>query len=91
LVGVNSISLSAGSIGIVIGIILSLVIEPGQTSILIQAFVGGLASGTFIYIALVDILLVEFQTARDKWWKYVLCQFGFAAMTLSVLLFDHDT
>jgi len=73
--------------GIVIGIILSYVVS-GQASNIIQAFVGGIAAGTFIYIALVDVLLVEFAVARDKWWKYLLTLFGFTVITLSVLLFD---
>jgi len=75
--------------GIVIGLILSFVVT-GQASDVIQAFVGGIASGTFIYIALVDVLLVEFSVARDKWWKYLLTVFGFTVITLSVLLFDAD-
>jgi zinc transporter ZupT len=75
--------------GIVVGVILSYVVT-GKASDIIQAIVGGLASGTFIYIALVDVLLVEFQTAKDKWWKYVLAIFGFVVITLSVLLFDED-
>jgi len=76
--------------GIVIGLILSFIVT-GDASNLIQAFVGGLASGTFIYIALVDVLLVEFAVARDKWLKYLLTVFGFTVITLSVLLFDTDT
>jgi len=75
--------------GIVIGLILSYVVS-GQASNIIQAFVGGIAAGTFIYIALVDVLLVEFAVARDKWWKYLLTLFGFTVITLSVLLFDSD-
>jgi len=75
--------------GIVVGLILSFVVT-GQASDIIQAFVGGIASGTFIYIALVDVLLVEFAVARDKWWKYLLTVFGFTVITLSVLLFDAD-
>jgi len=75
--------------GIVVGLILSFVVT-GQASDVIQAFVGGIASGTFIYIALVDVLLVEFSVARDKWWKYLLTVFGFTVITLSVLLFDAD-
>jgi len=76
--------------GIVVGLILSFVVT-GRASDIIQAFVGGIASGTFIYIALVDVLLVEFSSARDKWWKYLLTLFGFTVITLSVLLFDTDT
>jgi len=76
--------------GILIGLILSFVVT-GQASDIVQAFVGGIASGTFIYIALVDVLLVEFEVARDKWWKYLLTIFGFTVITLSVLLFDTDT
>jgi len=76
--------------GIIVGLILSFGVT-GQASDVIQAFVGGIASGTFIYVALVDILLVESSVARDKWWKYLLTVFGFTVITLSVLLFDTDT
>lgn len=56
----------------------------------VNAVVSGIASGTFIYIALVDILLREFTVPQDKWIKYLLCCIGFGLITASILLFDED-
>jgi len=76
-------------LGIVIGSILSIILQ-GRAAAVIEALVGGVASGTFIYIALVDILLAEFESAKDKYWKYLLCIVGFVVILTSIVLFKDE-
>ncbi len=47
-----------------------------------------LASGTFVYVALVDVLMEEFGTAVDKVPKFVGLVGGFVAMA-TILHFTH--
>jgi len=76
-------------LGILAGIILSYAIS-GNSQLIVDAIISSFASGTFIYIALVDILLKEFVDPTDKYWKYVVCWIGFALITGSIILFDDD-
>jgi hypothetical protein len=47
-----------------------------------------LASGTFVYVALVDVLMEEFVSAVDKGPKFVGLVAGFVAMA-AILHFTH--
>jgi len=76
-------------LGLLLGALLSIVVS-GRAELIVNAVVSGIASGTFIYIALVDILLREFTNPQDKWLKYLLCWIGFGLITASILLFDED-
>jgi hypothetical protein len=73
--------------GILLGSILSIVLT-GPSADVTAAILNGIASGTFIYIALVDILLEQFTDAKHKFWKYMFCFFGFLSITGMFLLFD---
>ena len=76
-------------IGLIVGSVLSLVLA-GDTANFTAAILNGIASGTFIYIALVDILLEEFKDAKNKFFKYTFCFLGFVVITGLFLLFDED-
>jgi len=79
-------------LGIVIGLILSTHLSEDQL-LITQAFVLGLASGTFIYVAVVDILPSEFGHGtgddKDKYWKFTLLFFGIALIAVIVSVFTH--
>lgn len=63
----------------------------GIYGLVFTAIITGLSSGTFIYIALVDILVDEFTaTSRDLFPKYILCVFGFVLTSAMVIAFDVD-
>jgi zinc transporter 1/2/3 len=73
--------------GLVLGSILSLILS-GESAILTTAILNGIASGTFIYIAIVDILLEQFNDAHYKFYKYMFTFFGFFVITGLFLMFD---
>jgi zinc transporter 1/2/3 len=79
-------------LGIVIGLILSSHLSEHQL-LIAQAFVLGLASGTFIYVAVVDILPSEFGHGigndRDRYIKFGLLFMGIFLIGLVVTLFAH--
>lgn len=59
------------------------VIGHGTTSAGISAIFKAIASGTFIYVSVVDILVVEFvQSHRRLWPKLGLALLGFGIMAV---------
>jgi len=77
-------------LGIVIGLILSVYLSEDHL-LVTQAFVLGIASGTFIYVAVVDILPAEFSAeATEKLQKFALVLLGLVAITIVVVVFTHD-
>jgi len=66
-------------LGVVAGMGLAFVLAEDAAAVL-QALVLAFASGTFIYIAAVDILPMEFADSRDKYIKFLICFVGAAAM-----------
>lgn len=79
--------------GIIIGLILSTHLNEEQL-LTTQAFVLGVASGTFIYVAVVDILPSEFSEKdnndKDKYWKFLLLIFGVGVICVVVSVFTHS-
>lgn len=77
-------------LGIIIGLILSLHLSEDNL-LVTQAFVLGIASGTFIYVAVVDILPSEFAAeATEKIQKFALMLLGIIVITIVVIVFTHD-
>jgi len=78
-------------LGIIIGQILSLYLPADALSVT-QALVVAVASGTFIYVAVMDIIPAEFgeHNAEDKYKKFALFSLGIVAVTLLMLLFSHS-
>ena len=73
-------------IGIISGTILTVLLPP--TALLaIQGFFVSLAAGTFIYVAIVDIILQEFQDQQYKYQKFFLLLFGFISMGTLLIVF----
>jgi len=77
-------------LGVIIGLILSSHL-PDRDLLITQAFVLGLASGTFIYVAVVDIIPAEFSNGNDtdKYYKFGLLAFGVLVIICVVILFTH--
>ena len=62
--------------GLLAGTLLLLFLSEEATLVL-QGFFISLASGTFIYVAVVDILLAEFTKTKDKYAKMFLFVLGY--------------
>ena len=56
----------------------------------ITAVLTALAAGSFIYVAIVDILVEEFSNARLKWLKLLLCICGLVFNTIISVMFEED-
>eukprot|EP01087_Luapelamoeba_hula_P015458 TRINITY_DN4624_c0_g1_i1.p1 TRINITY_DN4624_c0_g1~~TRINITY_DN4624_c0_g1_i1.p1 ORF type:complete len:401 (-),score=65.70 TRINITY_DN4624_c0_g1_i1:24-1226(-) len=74
-------------LGIVVGVALASVID-GSAGNIVTAIFTALAGGTFIYVAVVDILIPEFNSSRDKWVRGGLVFLGMAIMTALIFAFD---
>ena len=74
-------------IGILIGSLLVLFL-PDDILLALQGFFVSLAAGTFIYVAVVDVILQEFTVQEYKYQKFTLLILGFVAMVALLVLFD---
>lgn len=74
-------------LGVILGTIVSLFLS--STALLaIQGFFVALAAGTFIYVAVVDIILQEFTDQSYKYPKFFLLVGGFIVMGGLLISFD---
>lgn len=71
-------------LGVLLGITGKLVTD-GAAAHMFEAIFDGLAGGTFIYIASLDIIEEEFDDSREIWLKYSLVCAGFLLMALLAL------
>lgn len=55
----------------------------------LEAYMVGLAAGSFLYVAIVDILVEEFLITRDKWFKTIGLVLGFVIEGGMVILFEY--
>lgn len=78
---------SALPAGLVCGTLLLLFLSEKATLIL-QGFFISLASGTFIYVAIIDILLSEFTKTKDKYAKMTLLVIGYVGITTLLFVFE---
>jgi len=65
-----------------VGILLGLMAMWNSDHNLIGEAVKAISAGTFIYIALVEVILEEFENTRDKYLKFLLVVVGAIAMCL---------
>jgi zinc transporter 1/2/3 len=66
-----------------IGVLLGAVLKGGlltETSVEFEAIFDGLAGGTFIYVATMDIIRHEFDERGMRWAKFAAVAFGFGLM-----------
>lgn len=54
----------------------------------LEAYTVSIAAGSFLYVAIVDILVEEFLIIRDKWLKTLGLVLGFCLESGVVLLFE---
>jgi len=71
-------------IGIALGSFLSK-IESSKISIWFEAIFDSLAAGTFLYIAILEIIDEVFENSQQKILKFSLLLFGFLLMALIAL------
>jgi len=65
-----------------LGILIGLMAMWNSSHNLMAEVVKAISAGTFIYIALVEVILEEFENPRDKYLKFALVVFGAIAMSL---------
>jgi len=75
-------------LGILFGMLLRLAISEDAADS-VEALIVSITAGSFIYVALVDILLEEFHTARDKYKKTISLFVGFVLNSTVILVFEN--
>lgn len=54
----------------------------GRTAQIFEALFDALAAGTFLYVAVVDIIDVEFSHHHSQWLKFALVALGLGLMAV---------
>jgi len=81
----------AEPLGMAIGMCVTAVVSNTNITLVIEALAGAIASGTFIYIAAIDIMSEEFSPQkRDKYLKAGVCFTAFALMSMLVVVLPHE-
>jgi len=73
-------------LGIVVGSLVESLLSGEAGKITTAVFVA-ISGGTFIYVAIVDVVLPEFDTGKHKVWKFISLLFGYGLLTGLLLLF----
>jgi zinc transporter 1/2/3 len=81
MVGVIAIFTCMTPLGIVLGSAFSALLQ-GSAAYGVEAVFDGLAAGTFLYIAILDIMVEVFLAKEDRWTHFFLMALGFAVMAL---------
>jgi len=68
-------------LGIIPGVLVSSRIT-GDTATIVSGIIDALTAGTFLYVAIVDILGEEFEAREDRWAKFALLLCGLGLMGL---------
>ena len=68
-------------LGLVIGS-LFIILMTGKTELVVTSIFDALAAGTFLYVALLDILNEEFKIVKERFLKFVLVLLGLGLMAL---------
>jgi len=68
-------------LGILLGT-LFLVVLTSRMSMIFEAVFDALAAGTFLYVAVLDIIDEVFRNPGDRWMKLLMITFGFALMAI---------
>lgn len=71
-------------LGIILGLILTTLLE-GRAELIVEGVFDALAAGTFLYVALIDVIEEEFITPKDKGFKFILVAFGLGIMAVLAL------
>ena len=78
LIGLNA---AMTPLGIMLGSIFSTLLK-GKAAYGVEAIFDGLAAGTFLYIAILDIMVEVFHKSEDRWVNFFLMALGFALMAI---------
>jgi len=63
---------------------------PSQVTAVATMVATGFGSGSFVYIAIIDILILEFSLKSDKLLKFATLSIGFLCLTALFVAFDND-
>jgi len=76
-------------VGLGLGTIVSYFLS-GKVEVWVRASLTSVASGTFIYVAVCDILMEEFSEGKSngKYWKFAILMFGFVLLCGVKVVFD---
>ena len=80
----NSIFSFITPIGIMMGLALTAILS-ARTEQIVATALDSLTAGSFLYIALSDILEEEFMAPKDRFFKFALVTLGFAVMAIITL------
>jgi len=75
----------AEPLGVGIGMIIVTFLKHGPLAY-VEGCIGAFASGTFIYVATIDIMADEFARPLDKYWKVLSLFFGFGVMVAAMFV-----
>lgn len=75
--------------GLVVGAVTVLLLT-AHYALILTAIATGFGAGTFLYVAVIDILLPEFSERSDKYQKFLSCALGFIVLTCLFVFFDSD-
>ena len=79
MIGVIALFSCMTPLGIILGSIFSTILK-GKAAYAVEAVFDGVAAGTFLYIAILDIMVEVFLQREDRWVNYFLMALGFALM-----------
>jgi len=74
-------------LGIIGGTVINLALADSSGDV-VEAYMVAIAAGSFLYVAIVDILVEEFMIVQDKWWKSIALFVGFAVESIVIVLFE---
>ena len=75
--------------GLVVGAVTVLLLT-AHYALILTAIATGFGAGTFLYVAVIDILLPEFSDRSIKYQKFLSCILGFIVLTCLFAFFDSD-
>ena len=79
---------SLGPVSIAVGIILANILS-GAVIDIISSVLVSLAAGTFVYVAIVEILMEEFEKHESKRYKFALVFIGYSFMAALAFAFEY--
>jgi zinc transporter 1/2/3 len=81
MIGIIALFSCMTPLGIILGSLFSTMLK-GKAAYGVEAIFDGLAAGTFLYIAILDIMVEVFHESENRWNHFILMALGFAIMAL---------
>lgn len=71
--------------GVIIGSFLASIAQ-NETALAMEGIFDAIAAGTFLYVALMDIINETFEESKDRWFKFLMVLVGLILMLLLTLM-----